>query len=404
MAKVEKYLLCVQFVLYLALTIFSYAYVDLNLNFTTNPLILGFVSQLQKLGFYNRAVSTNLYIVFLAISFFIFSLNVSLFRQKKIGLKYLKLSVLCSFIVVFAYPFLSSDIFNYMFDAKIITVYHQNPYTHKALDFPGDEWIRFMRWVHRYSPYGPLWLGFSLVPTILGLGKFISTLFAFKIFIAAFHVLNTYLIYKILKIAIPSQALVGTALYALNPLVIIDGLANSHNDVVMAAFSLAGIYFLIINKKAQSYFSIILGSAVKYIPVLSLPGYIAYWRAKNKFKALVLTNLAIFIIFTISYSTVKITVPFISSGAIQVQFQSWYLFWTLPYLALMPISASILVTMVISFSALLRYVPFLHFGVWSQPSTTEYMRFIITAPVLLALIIYALNQIFFFKKYIKRNR
>lgn len=404
MIRVEKYLLLVQFTLYLALTIFSYAYVDLNLNFTTNPLILGFVSQLQKLGYYNRAVSTNLYIIFLAVAFFIFSLNISLFRQKKIGLKYLKLSVLLSLIVVFAYPFLSSDIFNYMFDAKIITVYHQNPYTHKALDFPGDEWIRFMRWVHRYSPYGPLWLGLSLIPTALGLGKFISTLFAFKIFIAAFHIVNAYLIYKILKIAAPSQALIGTALYALNPLVIVDGLANSHNDVVMAAFSLAGIYFLVINKKVQSYLSIILGSAVKYIPILSMPGYLAYFRAKNNYKALVITNLAIFVIFTIAYSTVRITVPFVSGGATQVQFQSWYLFWTLPYLALMPISASILATIVISFSALLRYVPFLHFGVWSQPATTEFMRFVITAPILLALIIYALSQKIFFKKYIKKNR
>src|SRR3989344_755279 len=397
MKRIEKYLLLVQCILYFSIAIASYAYVDLNLNFTTNPLVLDFVSTLQGLGYYNRPLSTNIFVLILLAAFSSFSLNIYLFCRKKTGLKYLKLSILSSLSLVFAYPFLSSDIFNYMFDAKIITLYHQNPYTHRAMDFPADDWIRFMRWVHRYSPYGPLWLGLSIIPTILGLGKFISTLFAFKIFIAAFHLLNAYLIYKILKIVNNSQALIGTALYALNPLIIIEGLANSHNDVVLAAFTLLGIYFLLSNKKAYTYLSLTLGIAVKYIPILSLPGYAAYFKAKNNFKALVITNVAIFSVFTIVYSTVKITVPFVSGGATQVQFQPWYLFWILPYLAILPIFISIVATVIISASALLRYVPFLYFGIWSQPGTTEFMRFIITIPPAVTIAGYVLYRITFFR-------
>ena len=200
MSKLEKFLLLVNATIYVCVAIFSFAYVDLNLTLSKNPNLLGFVNSMQYLGYYNRPQANLIYIVMIVATHGFFLANLILFLKRKISKKYLFFSSVINIVIlIFAYPYLSSDIFNYMFDARIIFHYHLSPYTHKALDFPNDDWIRFMRWTHRYSPYGPAWLLLSLVPYVLGVGKFTLTLLAFKAFISAFHLANIYLIYQTLK-------------------------------------------------------------------------------------------------------------------------------------------------------------------------------------------------------------
>src|SRR3990167_4103376 len=250
MSKTEKILLAINILLYGFVAIFSYSYVDLNLTISQNKLILSFVDTIQQLGYFNRPQATLIYLLLIIFTFSFFIFNLWLFYKSKIGLNYLQFSTLAStLILVFAYPFLSSDLFNYMFDAKIILKYHASPYTHRPLDFPNDEWLRFMRWVHRYSPYGPFWLGMSIIPAFLGFGKFILNYLTFKIFISSFHLINTYLIWKILNRVNIKTATFGTAFYALNPLFLIEGVANAHNDIVVATLMLASVYFIAVGKK-----------------------------------------------------------------------------------------------------------------------------------------------------------
>lgn len=373
----EKILLCANLLLYGALAIFSYAYVDLNLTISQNPLILNFVGFMQKLGYFNRSTATVIYLAFLIFTFGLFLFNLWLIKKSKVGSKYLLIATIAStLILIFAYPFLSSDLFNYLFDAKIILKYHASPYTHKALDFPQDEWLRFMRWTHRYSPYGPLWLVMSLIPAILGLGKFILNFFAFKIFIALLHLLNVYLIHKILVKTNPKLTLFGTAFYALNPIFLIEGVANAHNDVVLATFLLLSVYFVVTNKDIHSTLALLGGALIKYIPILNLPWIILKILRPNKIKFtnLIILNIATMAAFTFLFSTFRISVPFVSTGATQVQFQPWYLFWTIPYIALLPQSYLIIPSILISFGALLRYLPYLYYGDWTHQGTTEFMR------------------------------
>ena len=136
-----------------------------------------------------------------------------------------------------SYPALSHDLFNYIFDARIFTHYGQNPYLHAALDFPADPMLRFMHWVHRPYPYGPTYLLFSLIPSFLGLNYFSVTFALFKAANAALYVLCVWLLMKYGNTK-------TAALFALNPLVIIEGLINTHNDFVAAAFTLCGLVVL----------------------------------------------------------------------------------------------------------------------------------------------------------------
>lgn len=398
MVRLEKILLLANLVLYGFITAFSYSYVDLNLTISQNTFVLAFVNSMQQIGYFHRPKASLLYLLIIILTFSFFLLNLWLFSKSKIGVKYLTISTLANtFILIFAYPFLSSDLFNYLFDAKIIVNYHVSPYTHRPLDFPQDEWLRFMRWIHRYSPYGPLWLIFSIIPSILGFGKFILTFIAFKIFIGSFHLINSLLIYKILKKVNAKKALVGTAFYAINPFFLIEGIVNGHNDLVFATFLLLPIYFSQEKgKMLMAFLANLLGTLIKYISVLILPLLIAkfFLGMPKSFRAMVILNLIVMISFTFIYSLIKITVPFVSSGSTQVQFQPWYLFWTLPLIALIPETMLILGAVIVSFGAAMRYLPFLYYGDWSQPGTIQFMQLSI---VLSALIAFCLN-IFNIKK------
>ena len=401
MSKLEKILLSINFIIYTSLTIFSYSYVDLNLTLFQNPTVLRFIGLMQQLGYYNRPIATSIYILFLSIAFSFFAVNLWLLHKSRIGEKYLKCSVvLNTLILIFAYPYLSSDLFNYIFDAKIIVKYHENPYTHRPLDFAGDEWLRFMRWVHRYSPYGPLWLMLSTIPAILGFGKFILNFLAFKIFIGLFHLFNSYLIFNILKKIGNKNVLLGTAFYALNPLFLIEGVANAHNDVVLASFLLLTIFFWISNNRTKSALPIILGTLIKYIPILNLPWLIivGYRKEKIYYQKFVLLNLATMAIFTLIFSSFPIKVPFVSAGATQVQFQPWYLFWTLPYVALLPGSNLLLLGLSVAFGASLRYLPFLFYGEWSHPGTILFMQAVTWLPLSLGIVLVISRKMIFLNK------
>ena len=396
MTKFEKAFLLVNFILYGSLAVFSYAYVDLNLTISQNPLALKFVSVMQQLGYFNRPQATLVYLFLIIFTFSFFIFNLRLFYKLKVGLKYLIVSTITSTLVlVFAYPFLSSDLFNYLFDAKIILNYQSNPYTHRALDFPNDEWIRFMRWIHRTSPYGPLWLGMSLIPAAAGFGKFILNFLAFKIFIGAFHLVNSFLIYKTLSKINPKLALFGTAFYSLNPLFLIEGVVNAHNDLVVATFLLTSIFLLVNTKKTYAAVAIFAGTLIKYIQILTLPWYLLHgYFKKISTGKLIISNILTMAVFTYLYSSFKITVPFISSGSTQVQFQPWYLFWTIPLVALIPKFSLLAPAIAVSFGASLRYLPYLYYGDWSQPGTINFMQIVTLAPPTVVLIALSVKKFF----------
>ena len=388
MTTIEKLLLVLNSAVYLALTIFSFAYVDLNLTLSQNKLLLNFVGFMQQLGYFSRPAATLIFTALILTAFTFFIINLYLFFKKRASAAYLKFSIVANTVIlIFAYPFLSHDLFNYMFDAKIILNYHANPYTHRPLDFPSDEWLRFMHWVHRYSPYGPLWLLYSLIPATLGFGKFILNFFAFKIFIGIFHLVNSYLIFKILGKINKKYQLLGTAFYALNPILLIEGVINSHNDIVLATFLLLPVYFLTFKKPLLSFVALILGTLIKYIPLLNLPWLIRENFSKNKkIVRFILFNLTTMAIFTFFFSSFNITVPFVSSGATQTQFQPWYLFWTLPLVAVASSIELIILGTAVSLGSAIRYLPYLFTGEWTHPGTLLFMKSSLVASIVIGML------------------
>ncbi|OGK09223.1 hypothetical protein A2767_06790 [Candidatus Roizmanbacteria bacterium RIFCSPHIGHO2_01_FULL_35_10] len=291
----------------LSLTIYSFSLVDPNITFFQSKWWEVFREKMVYLGYYQRQTSWMLYF-FLVVFLFIFHY---FFVKKYKKFNPVKLALLIGIILLISYPLLSHDFFNYMFDARIMTFYHQNPYLFKAQDFPSDAWLRFMQWTHRTYPYGLSFLPITLIPSFLSLGKFFLSFLFFKSIFIIFYFLAVFFLNKISK----EYAII----FATHPLIIIEGLVNSHNDLIAVSFGIIGIYFLfrpIHNSGSQFiarlFFTFSLG--IKYItlPIVFLTntnvkrntiiftvllGVILYLSMKSEIQAWYFLNLFIFIPF-----------------------------------------------------------------------------------------------------------
>ncbi|KKU88532.1 MAG: hypothetical protein UY18_C0012G0015 [Microgenomates group bacterium GW2011_GWF2_47_9] len=145
---------------YLALTLalffYSYGFVDLNLTLSAEPHLFSLVSSLQGLVYFNRPLSTQIYLFFVFAFFSLYLLVLNKSRSLKLTKFPLRLVVVLAVIFSLFYPFLSSDLFKYLFSAKMVVLYHANPHVVTPDFFASDPWIRFMRWVHTYAHDDPL--------------------------------------------------------------------------------------------------------------------------------------------------------------------------------------------------------------------------------------------------------
>ncbi|MDP3974494.1 MAG: hypothetical protein Q8P65_00715 [bacterium] len=296
------------------------------------------------LGYYQRGISSSIYIIIICLLFYFHYFFIR--RYKTINLFILTLGIVLTLIA--SYPFLSHDFFNYLFDAKILTVYGKNPYLYKALDFPKDPWLIFMHWTHRTYPYGPFFLGFSLIPSFLSFGKLILNFIFFKFMFAGFYILGVYFLNKINK----KYAL----FFATSPLILVEGLINNHNDFIALSLGLTGIYFLLKNKKIYSYLFFILSSGIKYItiPIVFISKNISAFTNKVVFSAMILILLYLSIFFEI---------------------QPWYF---LALFLFMTFFYNLVSKLNIFFAGLLfSYFPFIAYGDWGMGSNLKIKHSII---------------------------
>ncbi len=245
----------------LILTIYSYVLVDPNFTLVNLPFWTTFRNTLVYFGYYQRYWSWLVYLVLVLVLFIFY-----LYFLKHIK-KYnpFKLALFVGGILILSYPFLSHDFFNYLFDARIATLYFKNPYFYKALDFPADPWLRFMHWTHRTYPYGPIFLLITLFPSFLSFGKLFLSFLFFKITWYIFYLLAVFLLTKLNK--------KWAMIFAVHPLIIIEGLINAHNDLIGLSLAIIGIFYLIKNKNILGRLILIFSAGIKYItfPLIFLP-------------------------------------------------------------------------------------------------------------------------------------
>lgn len=345
----------------LLFTLYSYTQVDLNLTLWTNSYYQKIQQFLLWVGYFNRPLSSYIYITLLILLFICYISLLIVHDTSRFSLSRLKILLLgVSFLLFFSYPAYSHDIFNYMFDARIVTKYASNPYVHTALQFPDDLWVRFMHWTHRVYPYGPIWLIVTIPFSFIGFGKFVATLVLFKLLFILTYLGNSFLIYRILKQMDSPRALRGVILFALNPLILIETVISPHNESLMLFFLLLALYFIFVHhNKVAGIAMIAISAGVKFITAISFIPTAYFFLSQRKmtyhlYVALVSLSIAIGICYEVF---IKEAYP-------------WYFVMLVGSFSLIPIRAVSIGVTVLSGAALMRYLPYLFTGEYSARTAT----------------------------------
>lgn len=315
----------------------------------------------QYIGYFNRPLSSAFYGAILLGLFISYGVFMYSAKKKLVTGKFLwRLIMFTTLILVFSYNAFSYDIFNYIFDAKIFTHYHLNPYLFKPLDFPQDPMLSFMHWTHRTFPYGPIWLGISLPFSYLGLNFFLPTFFLFKVLAGISYVGTVYAVSRIIRKISPENELFALAFFAFNPLVIIEALVSGHNDIVMMCLGMLGILFLVTKRSVIGLLFLLLSVGTKYATGFLLPlyGIIVLFEHKKvpvKYQQ-------IFPIFIVAMACAVV------AASMRTTFQPWYLLFVIPLSSLVAQKYYVMIpTIILSAVAMLNYFPYLYLGNWDKP-------------------------------------
>lgn len=360
---------------WVSMTLYSFSQLDLNLTLYPYPGIRALIQAIQWIGYWNRPISAWLLgiILFGLIGSYVWILNRSA-KPSRIGwFVLIGLLITSGFL---AYPVFSHDIFNYLFNAKMLLVYGKDPHIYTAIEFPNDPWVRFMHNVHTPAPYAYGWTYLSLFPVWFTIKKFTLSLFAMKALVIGFWMVEAWLIKLITDIRIGNgytdkgeAEWKRTLVFVLNPLILVETLIVGHNDSVMMALVLLSIWFVYRydqNRKPYQLGLALMAWAasvsIKYASVVLLP---LFWLRKK--------------IDFFAWGGVILLLVLISRPG---QLHSWYLHWGMVMLLLSPQRWARRLVLALTIGGLLRYIPYVYYGHWDQP--VIWMRWVILViPILL---------------------
>lgn len=335
----------------IALFLYSYTQVDLNLTLSRITIWKTIQRSFQYIGYWERPLSTGIYLAILLALFGLYGVTLAMISKRTVGERSLwNIVAVVGGILLLSYPAFSADMFNYMFTAKTVVVYHKNPYAVLPIQFSGVEpWLTFMRWIHLPSAYTPVWIGLTMPFYVFGFGYFLLVLWNMKLLVAGFYLVSVWLVGKILEEFHDERKVLGMAILALNPLIIIESLVSGHNDIAMMVLGLAACYMFLLRKHMWSWVLLSLSAAIKLMTVFLVPVFFAGWKRGWALTAMI----------------VGLVLVLLRPGR---EFLPWYFVWVMPFVALLPDRP--LVTVIatgMSFGLLLRYAPYLYFGDWNPP-------------------------------------
>lgn len=149
-------------------------------------------------------------------------------------------------ILIFSYPLTAIDLFIYAIRTRGWVLYGLNPLAASPGNLPAtDPWRGLAaEWVDAPSPYGPVWEILSRGAFYLGSGDFLTHLLTLKLVGLLVYLGCLWLVYQILRQMQPEWAVAGSIAFAWNPLTLLEGIQNAHNDGLMVFFLLAAVWLV----------------------------------------------------------------------------------------------------------------------------------------------------------------
>jgi Gpi18-like mannosyltransferase len=179
--------------------------------------------------------------------------------------------------LLFMTPNLTDDYFRYIWDG-LLSTHSYNPYLSIPSQFiqgaPAvtgitDSLYTGLNSADYYTVYPPVCqLIFGLAAKIAG-GNILCNIIIIRLIILTAEFGILVFLYKLAaKLSWPSTTI---AIYAFNPLVILELTGNLHLEAVMLFFLVLSIYLLVINKQIYAGFSFGLAVGTKLLPLIFLP-------------------------------------------------------------------------------------------------------------------------------------
>ncbi|MCX6724727.1 MAG: hypothetical protein NTV20_01335, partial [Candidatus Shapirobacteria bacterium] len=261
--------------------VFSYFWIDLGLFLMVadgHPF-LNFFKEIIPFRDNNRLLLANVYLVLLII---LFGLQIFLLFPKRFKFLSAKnLFIAAGFGTLFfslAFPFLSRDLFTYLFSAKMVLFYHVNPFVVPPMNFMlTDLWVGLAHNIQfpSYS-YGLTSLVYSLIPMALFSGqRFILNFLGYKLMNAAIFYLTGFLLYKL-----NDKDKRVFSFWFFNPLLVVELLINAHNDLLMISLFIVAVYYLLKGSKIKAWLAFLASVATKYASAIALP--VMFLGKRNK--------------------------------------------------------------------------------------------------------------------------
>lgn len=389
------------FVTNLIYAVWSFALTDPNLVFTSWHPFWAFQQ------FMWQVPKENITVIFVVLCSVMFGCSIwlsSLAEKLYFGFKkWLMIFLVVSAPLIFSNNALSHDVFNYIFNARMVVKYQMNPHVQVAQHFFYDPWIRFMHNIHTPAPYFYGWTALSIMPYVLGLEKFVLTWILFRLWSEFGLVLAFVAVIRLMK----KRGLIDLKLFVLmlfSPLLMIEIVSNSHNDAWMMWPAIASLFLVTRKSKDEklrlvtivgSFALLAVSMSTKYATALLLPVWV-YLVFQKQFRPIV-AHLKRHALEKVSLNIFDVAaglmfLPLLTDRA--QQFHPWYLSWCLFFLPVMKNKFLRMCLLVLSVSSLLRYVPWMWNGAFEYtPKILMNEKLVTWVPLIVFVVIWLLREI-----------
>lgn len=182
-----------------------------------------------------------------------------------------------SLVLIWLYPITALDVLLYVVRARLWVLYGASPMIALPENYPTDPTIVFAgEYAKQVSPYGPLWEILARVPVQLGAQDMVTGTIAMKLLVFIGYLACAWLIGWAAHPESPHQgsgSLLSLVFFAWNPLILMQGLGNGHNDMLMLTLIVLGVVMWQRGNWWATALALALATAVKSAALLMIPLY-----------------------------------------------------------------------------------------------------------------------------------
>ena len=206
--------------------------------------------------------------------------------------------------LLFGLPRLSDDCYRFLWDGHLWNHgIHPFAYTPRYImahfQVPGldTKWLSLLNSPDYHTIYPPIGQFFFRIAAWIAQGNLPVGVFCLKVFLLLGEVLSLWVLYRWLKQTAIQKCNFGLALYAFNPLLLLETIGNCHFEGMMMGFVVLGMYCLWQGKTIFSGVSWAAGVAVKLLPLLLVPVALGWLGIRRGILFLVAFGVSIVVMF-----------------------------------------------------------------------------------------------------------